>query len=259
MKNAGTSSAARGTTPPYVSYPSFKTLISEFHDHDIPTRIDRSVLTRFSGAVGSQLLTALRFLDLINDKSEPTERLKVLASAYGTGDWAQTLLPILREEYAAMFNLDLGAATSSHFTETFRKAFPGSEAVSQKCIAFFLGAVRDTGIAISERVLKGRKPRAGTSAPQRRRSANGAKPTQDSDAGASGSPADTNDGARLPLDSLLVEILRRIPSKDAGWPREQRLRWLRAFAMNISEIYDDPKSPVDFKIELAADNEVSAV
>ena len=36
-----------------------------------PSRIDRSVLTRFSGVVGTQLMHALRFLGLIGDRWTP--------------------------------------------------------------------------------------------------------------------------------------------------------------------------------------------
>src|SRR6516162_10256595 len=128
MNVQGTPGTPRGHRPPYVSYPSFKTLIGEFHDHDIPTRIDRSVLTRFSGIVGTQLLTALRFLSLIDERNAPTDRLRELVAAHGTNNWSQALLAILHEEYGPMFQLDLAAATSSHFAETFRKAYPGSDA-----------------------------------------------------------------------------------------------------------------------------------
>ena len=63
-------------TPPYTSYRTFKTFIEDLHEHGVPSRIDRSVLTRFSGIVGTQLMHALRFLGLVEDDGRPTERLK---------------------------------------------------------------------------------------------------------------------------------------------------------------------------------------
>jgi hypothetical protein len=229
MNSQGASGTGRGNTPPYVSYPSFRTLISEFHDHDIPTRIDRSVLTRFSGIVGTQLLTALRFLALINDKSEPTDRLRELAAAYGTGDWAQTLLAVLRQEYAAMFELDLGAATSSHFTETFRKAFPpGSDAVAQKCIAFFLGAVRDTGIAISERVLKGRKPRAAPSTPPRRRPHSSEKPMKPGGSQTKANGKD-DDETQTNVDAWHDRLIEKFPAFNPQWDAAVQAKWFESF------------------------------
>jgi hypothetical protein len=55
------------------------------------------------------------------------------------------------------------------------------------------------------------------------------------------------------LDSLLLALLRKIPSAEKGWPATQRLRWFRTFAMNVSQIYDgdaDMDEPVELKIEL---------
>ena len=147
-------------TPPYTSYRTFKTFIEDLHEHGVPSRIDRSVLTRFSGVVGTQLMHALRFLGLIEDDGRPTERLKGLVKAHGTGSWSARLLELLGHEYAPMFAIDLETATPSHFNEAFRKAFPAADAVVQKCVTFFLYAANDAGVRISGRVLKGRKPRS---------------------------------------------------------------------------------------------------
>jgi hypothetical protein len=152
---------ARSTgTPPYTSYRTFKTFIEDLHEHGVPSRIDRSVLTRFSGVVGSQLMHALRFLGLIEDDGRPTPRLRALMKAHGAGHWPETFLEVLRQDYAPMFAIDLETATPSHFNEAFRKAFPAADAVVQKCVTFFLYAANDAGVKISGRVLKGRKPRA---------------------------------------------------------------------------------------------------
>jgi hypothetical protein len=147
-------------TPPYTSYRTFKTFIEDLHEHGVPSRIDRSVLTRFSGVVGTQLMHALRFLRLIDDDGRPAERLKALVKSHGTGSWSDKLLELLRHEYAPMFAIDLETATPSHFNEAFRRAFPAADAVVQKCVTFFLYAANDAGVKISGRVLKGRKPRS---------------------------------------------------------------------------------------------------
>jgi hypothetical protein len=147
-------------TPPYTSYRTFKTFIEDLHEHGVPSRIDRSVLTHFSGIVGTQLMHALRFLGLIEDDGSPTGHLKALVKSHATANWSGTLLDLLGREYAPMFAIDLETATPSHFNEAFRKAFPAADAVVQKCVTFFLYAVNDAGVKISSRVLKGRKPRS---------------------------------------------------------------------------------------------------
>lgn len=53
------------------------------------------------------------------------------------------------------------------------------------------------------------------------------------------------------LDPLLIELLKKIPSVEKGWPAAQRVRWFRTFAMNVSQIYDgDEGEPVEMTIEL---------
>lgn len=146
-------------TPPYTSYKTFKSFIQDVHEHGLPSRIDRSILTRFSGVVGTQLMTALRFLGLMDEDAHPTEKFRQLVGSHGTSEWRQHLGQLVRSAYAPIFEIELETATPSHFIETFRKAFPGAEAVIQKSATFFLYAAQDAGVQISARVLKGRKPR----------------------------------------------------------------------------------------------------
>jgi hypothetical protein len=46
-------------------------------------------------------------------------------------------------------------------------------------------------------------------------------------------------GDSLELDPLLLVLLKKIPSAASEWPAEQRVRWFRTFAMNVSQIYDN--------------------
>lgn len=55
-------------------------------------------------------------------------------------------------------------------------------------------------------------------------------------------------GDGLNIDPLLMELLKKIPSTDEGWPKEQRVRWFRTFAMNVSQIYDTDNEVVDMTI-----------
>jgi hypothetical protein len=48
----------------------------------------------------------------------------------------------------------------------------------------------------------------------------------------------------------LIELLKKIPETEKGWPAAQRLRWFKTFAMNVSQIYDGDENPVEMKIEL---------
>ena len=110
-------------TPPYTSYRTFKTFIEDLRENGVPSRIDRSVLTRFSGVVGAQLTHALRFLDLIDDEARPTGRLGDLVKAQEAVRWAETLRERLRATYAPIFAIDLESATPSISTKRSGRRF----------------------------------------------------------------------------------------------------------------------------------------
>src|SRR5689334_17629697 len=130
-------------TPPYVPFPTFKTFIADLAANDIPGRIDRSVLQRFSGSTGTQLMTSLRALGLILQDGKPTDTLAVLVSSYSTSDWAPQLHNVIAPIYAPILSINLEKATPSQFSEAFGSVFPGTDAVQQKCIAFFLAAAQE--------------------------------------------------------------------------------------------------------------------
>ena len=194
-------------TPPYTSYRTFKAFIEDLHEHGVPSRIDRSVLTRFSGVVGTQLTHALRFLGLIDDDGRPAERLKALVKVHGTGSWSEKLLELLGHEYAPMFAIDLETATPSHFNEAFRRSFPAADAVVQKCVTFFLYAANDAGVKISGRVLKGRKPRSLTPHRKPAKPASARSPIKEFEAGPpQPQPVTSRAEGKTPSEMLLTHL-----------------------------------------------------
>jgi hypothetical protein len=88
--------------------------------------------------------------------------------AYGTDQWPDALGRLLRENYPALFGIDLAAASPAQFNERYRSAFQGGEQVQRKSMTFFLNAAREAQIEISPHILKNKKPRS-ASVPIRRR------------------------------------------------------------------------------------------
>ena len=192
-------------TAPYTSFRSVKTMIAGLKKHGIPNRIDRSVLTSFSNAVGSQIMTALRFLELTDDGGRPTDSMKKLVEVYGSDEWVSELEAILRAAYGPLFTIDLEKASPKEFGDHFRDSYSGTEDVRRKSETFFLNAVRDTSIKISAYILKKQKPRTlGNSTAKKttgcatRRKKNSVQPTTEDD----------NSGERLADDyRTLIRIL----------------------------------------------------
>lgn len=76
--------------------------------------------------------------------------------------------------------------------------------------------------------------------------------SKDESSGSGGSGGNGGGGSNieLNLDPLIIELLRKIPAAEEGWPEAKRLRWMRTFAMNVSQIYDAEDAPVELKIEV---------
>jgi Family of unknown function (DUF5343) len=195
MADDSAAAKGKGTTPPYVSFVTLKTFLQDLHEHGVPGRVDNSVLKRFSGGVGKQLMTALRFVGLIDAEGHPTEALRKLAAAFGTDQWPIALEGVLRDTYQPIFNaVDLEHATPHQLRDAFRKAYQSAkDDVLRKSEVFFVRAVQEAGIPLSKRVVLVR--RASVGSPPRRRPSSRAENGQ-SDIGheqatpkAAGSPA----------------------------------------------------------------------
>ena len=147
-------------TPPYVAFATFKTMIAGFKEHVLPSRVDRSVLGNFSGIVGGQLLTTLRFLGLVNSAGEPNGALRNLVSAVNTQQWPDALRLTIEGAYAPIFKLNLQTASPSQFNEHFATTYPGEGSTQRKSMTFLLTAIQEAKIPISPYILKNKKPRS---------------------------------------------------------------------------------------------------
>lgn len=208
MAEADLRDDGKGLSPPYTAYQSIKTLSRDLKANGLPSRIDRSILRNFSGSVGGQVLTALKFLGLINGDSRPTEKMTALVKSYDTDTWPGALARVIREAYEPIFSLDLEKATPSEFNECFKKAFPAPDAVLRKCITFFLNAARDAQIPVSDYIMKNKKPRM---AAAKKRSA---KPAQKKDVESQRRNKDPDENPPLsdkspkPLEYQLLDLIR---------------------------------------------------
>jgi hypothetical protein len=169
-------SAAKGRTPPYIGYSTFKTMLSELKTNGLPPQIDRSVLVRFAGGLQGQLMHALRSLGLTDDDKKPTPKLKRLVDAYETPEYAAALRPIIDETYPYVLQLDLMSATPSMFADAFKKAVDAKEDVLRKCRTFFLHAARDIGITVGPRIEKAKFPRSSNGATRKPKAAKAGTP-----------------------------------------------------------------------------------
>ena len=145
-------------TPPYISFNTFKTLLYWLEKEGVPLRIDRSFWKeKFSGANGSKLMGALRFLDLL-DGDKPTKKLEVLVNSNLGAERSQIFFNILTKSYINIPFEELARATPSMVKEWF-KAYPVDGHTLRKATTFFINAAREAQIPMSNSIIKMTKSR----------------------------------------------------------------------------------------------------
>jgi len=213
----------RKPLPPYVSYRTFRNFTDGLQ-LGMPDRIDRSYWgERYSGSNGTQLMTALRFLGLIDSSGIPTTRLRQLVTARGI-QRSETLKQIGNSAYNFLVDrsLDLQVATYAQLEEAFYQSYGVTGDVARKCIKFFVSLEGDAGIALSPFILK--KSRA-------TRTGSGRKKSTERK-----SDRTIRNAEKLPEVHIVPDqnswyemVLNKFPTFDPGWPDDVKLKWFEAF------------------------------
>jgi hypothetical protein len=219
--------------PPYVSYRTFRNFIDQLGPR-MPARFDRSYWgAMFSGSSCGHLMGALRFLDLIDEKGQPTERLRPLAAAKGDLRVA-VLRDICSDRFSFVFqgSPDPQDATYAQLEEKFTDRFPLKPDVSRKCLKFFIELSHEAGIPLSPFITKrfrSNHPAAGTKTITKKlstkpvtRSSIVVRANRDKEV-----PQET--GGAPVLSSWDRMLLTKFPTFDPSWSDEVKLKWFTAF------------------------------
>ena len=151
----------------YVGSTTFFTSLNQLANAVVPNRIDRTAFPGFAGGVQSQILSAYRFLGLINGDSKPTPALHALA-VKDEAARKVALAKILRERYSALFALDLLKVTPGELSEAMAGEYGVGGETKEKAVRFFLSAATYAGIAVSPLLAKVKGP-TGPGGPRKRR------------------------------------------------------------------------------------------
>jgi hypothetical protein len=224
-----TTDKSRRRLPPYISYRTFENFVGRLQQQ-LPSRIDRSYWGEtLSGSTGTQLMAALRFLNLVDANGKPTDELKLVASAKGQ-DRPTALREITFEAYSFVLqsSLDLQNATYSQLEEVFHDNFQLTPDVCRKCIKFFISLASSAGTTLSPFVTKRvRMAHSGTgtigskNVPRKagqKLVRNATIPLKFEEP-----PASTS------LPSFHASLLAKFPSFDPNWSEEVKLNWFSAF------------------------------
>lgn len=158
MTTTATETQPKNPAPPYMSYRGLTNLTQNWKVH-LPMRIDRSVLGTYSGGAQSAIMSALRYLRLINAEGEPTDVLNQLVKSDGA-ERQRLIRLILKAAYPMMFEsgFDITKATPAMINERFARTGATGDTLS-KCLSFFAAMAKDAGIQLTPH-LKTRQRRA---------------------------------------------------------------------------------------------------
>ena len=218
-----TTEKTRKHLPPYVSYRTFYNFMEQLQQR-IPSRIDRSYWGDIlSGSTGTQLMAAMRFLDLIDVNGKPTKKLEPLVSA--KGESRKRLLHDIAYDafdFVCQGSLDLESATYSQLQEVFHNTFQLTDDVSRKCVKFFIAIANDAGINLSPFITKRTRSMHSSAGLKTSLKKIGIR---------------TKRNALIPQDRDEIPnttswdgmLLSKFPDFDVSWSDELKMKWFAAF------------------------------
>ena len=135
---------------PYMSFKTFTSFIDRLHSSMTPPIIDKSILQHMSGSGRGQLMSALRFLKLIENDGMVTNRLRDLVSAYKSDDWSKLLRDTLNQSFQHIVSdLDLEAGTDAQLQNAFKARGHVEGHMLNSAVRFYLAFLKEAGIAYS--------------------------------------------------------------------------------------------------------------
>lgn len=211
-------------SPPYVSYKSLRNFLDSFRQ-GLPSHVDRSLMKSLSGALQSQLLSALRSLQLIEEDGTVTSMFAALVTAEET-EKQKLLRQILERSYPYLFeDFDLERTTLRQFEQRFREQGVTGETV-RRCCLFFIQAANEAGIPLSTFIREpariGKATSNGKSRVEKARSADLVSNTDNLEV-----PEEIS--APSLKEKILFKLTDKLPDYDPNWSPEVQTKWFEAF------------------------------
>lgn len=149
------------TTVPYASWKSFVTFLDRLADKGLPQQIDRTVMSKMSGATQSNMRGALTFLKLTDSDGAPTDALKGLVAKHGESEGRKAALrDVVLGAYGPVISeLSLENGTADQLWKCFRENGNVRGSTLSRAVRFFLAALRAAGVNHSRYFKAPTRPR----------------------------------------------------------------------------------------------------
>jgi hypothetical protein len=210
--------------PPYLPYSTFKNFLASLNAGAIPSRIDKSLLDRYSGSMQSWLISALKFFDFTDEGGKPQPALSTIVESEESTR-KEAWKKIFDKAYAPLTSgLDLTRATPGELSERFAAQGLSGETLG-KCHAFFAAAAEDAGVPIAEHLKARPKP----SGPRKSRKNRNGAPLE---ATVIEPPAATTTQQK----TMRQMLLDKFPPFNPEWSPEIQAKWFEGFEKLMKSI-----------------------
>ncbi len=154
-------SKSQKTTVPYAAWKSFVTFLARLAEMGLPQKVDRTVMSKMSGATQSNIRVALSFLKLTDSDGVPTDALKTLVAKHGDGEgWKAALRDVVLGAYEPVIaGLSLENGTADQLWKCFRDNGNVRGSTLSRAVRFFLAALRAAGVKHSRYFKAPTRPR----------------------------------------------------------------------------------------------------
>lgn len=148
------------TNPPYIPLMTLENFVGKLAATVVPPVIDSTLTQSMSGGMAGALMSALKFLGLVDASGNVRDSLKKLVAAHGTEAWKSALAAVIDPAYSSIVeDLDLASATPGMLDDKFRRNSKATGQVLDKAVRFYLAALEKMERPVSPH-FKARKPRA---------------------------------------------------------------------------------------------------
>jgi hypothetical protein len=212
--------------PPYLPYSTFKNFLASLKAGAIPSRIDKSLLDRYSGSIQSWLIAALKFFGFTDESGKPLPALESFIESEEQ-DRPRIWKEIFDKSYAPLISgLDLSRATPGELSERFAAQGLSGETLG-KCHSFFAAAAEDAGVVLADHL----KVRARSSGPRKsRKSRNG---------GSSPDEPPTQSSTAVTQKTMREMLLQKFPEFNPEWSDDIQAKWFAGFEKLMKSTGED--------------------
>ena len=152
--------------PPYLPFSSFLTALDQLAQA-VPNIIRKDVFPSHSGLLQGQVISALKFFDLIDEHGAPRGNKLERLALEDTDQRRASLRLLLKSGYAEVIKLDLGKVTPSQLDAAFG-AYGVTGDTKKKAKIFFLQAAKFAELNLSPLLI--RRGRASSGSKKKRAS-----------------------------------------------------------------------------------------